>query len=105
MSKRWIPVAVDYFSRYIWTEATNRNDSDIAVSILQRKNFDTFGVPVGFYMDLSTHFGEKTRMFAESHGTVKCNSPVATKRTVGMVEKSVDRLQRILKKITSDPKQ
>ncbi|KAI0996301.1 hypothetical protein K3495_g11880, partial [Podosphaera aphanis] len=105
VSKRWILVAVDYFSRYTWTEATEKNDSETVINFLQKNIFNHFGVPVGFYVDPGPHFGKKTREFVESHGAIWCNSPVAAKRAVGMVEKTIDVLQRVLKKITADPKQ
>ncbi|POS81989.1 hypothetical protein EPUL_006423, partial [Erysiphe pulchra] len=105
VSKKWILVAVDYFSRYTWAEATNRNDSETVIKFLKDKIFEKFGVPVGFYTDPGTHFGKKTRRFAESYGTIWCNSPVAAKRAVGMVEKTIDILQRVLKKMTVDPKE
>ncbi|RKF59802.1 hypothetical protein OnM2_057042 [Erysiphe neolycopersici] len=102
--KKWILIAVDYFSRYIWTEAVERSDSDTVINFLKNAIFDKFGLPIGVYMDPGHHFGEKTRNFAESCGTLWNNSPVAAKRAVGMIEKSVDILQRVLKKITPDQK-
>ncbi|POS82348.1 hypothetical protein EPUL_005422, partial [Erysiphe pulchra] len=66
--------------------------------------FEKFGTPVGIYMDPGPHFGKKTRRFAEEKGIIWCNSPVAAKKAVGMIEKAVDILQRILKKITLEPK-
>ena len=103
-SERWILLAVDYFSRYVWAEAVERNDSDTVIKFLRTAIFDKFGIPVGLYMDPGPHFGEKTRKFAESCGTIWCNSPVAAKGAVGMVEKAVDVLQRVLKKVSPDPK-
>ncbi|POS82380.1 hypothetical protein EPUL_006396, partial [Erysiphe pulchra] len=102
--KKWILIAVDYFSRYIWTEAVERSDSDTVINFLKNAIFDKFGLPIGLYMDPGPHFGEKTRNFAESCGTLWNNSPVAAKRAVGMIEKSVDILQRVLKKMTLDQK-
>lgn len=100
-SRRWIIIAIDYFSRFIWTEATERSHSQTVIDFLKTSIFDKFGVPVGMYMDPGPHFGEKTRKFAESNGVVWCNSPVAAKKAVGMIEKSVDILQRVLKKMLS----
>ncbi|RKF81396.1 Pro-Pol polyprotein [Golovinomyces cichoracearum] len=99
-NEKWILVAIDYFSRYVWAEATQKNDSDTVIKFLKTSIFDRFGMPVGVYMDPGTHFGEKTRRFAEEQGVVWCNSPVAAKKAVVMVEKAIDILQRILKKTT-----
>ncbi|POS83424.1 hypothetical protein EPUL_004130, partial [Erysiphe pulchra] len=102
--KRWILIAVDYFSRYIWTEAVERSDSDTIINFLKNAIFDKFGLPIDLYVDPGPHFGERTRNSAESCGTLWNNSPVAAKRAVGMIEKSVDILQKVLKKMTPDPK-
>ncbi|KAI0994798.1 hypothetical protein K3495_g13383 [Podosphaera aphanis] len=44
------------------------------------------------------HFGEMTRKFAEENGIIWCHSAVAAKKAVGMAEKAVDLVQRVLKK-------
>ncbi|KAI0995727.1 hypothetical protein K3495_g12454 [Podosphaera aphanis] len=98
---KWILVAIDYFSRYVWAEPTQRNDSDTVIEFLKTSIIDKFGSPVGMYMDPGPHFGDKTRKFAEGNGIVWCNSPVAAKRAVGMIEKAVDLIQRVLKKVTN----
>ncbi|CAJ2651875.1 unnamed protein product [Trifolium pratense] len=105
VSKKWILVAVDYFSRYAWAEATDRNDSETVIKFLKERIFEKFGVPVGFYVDPGPHLGRKTRKFAESYGTIWCNSPVAAKRAVGMVEKTIDILQRVMKKTIGNPRE
>src|SRR6201999_1773787 len=56
------------------------------------------GVPVCFYVDTGPHFGTATKEFAEKHGALWINAPVAAKKTVGMVEKGNELIQRILKK-------
>ncbi|POS82567.1 hypothetical protein EPUL_004773 [Erysiphe pulchra] len=43
------------------------------------------------------HFGEKTRKIKESRGVVWCNLLVVAERASGIVEKTVDALQRVLK--------
>jgi hypothetical protein len=103
VSEYYILVVVDYFSRYVWAEATVTDDSESVISFLTRI-FAVYGTPAGIYADPGPHFGEETRTFAESRGVVWATSPVAAKRASGMVEKAVDILQRILKKISRDPK-
>ncbi|KAI0997733.1 hypothetical protein K3495_g10457 [Podosphaera aphanis] len=97
---KWILVVIGYFSRYVWAEPTQKNDSKTVIEFLKTSILYKFGAPVGMYMDLGPHFGEETRRFAEENGIVWCNSPVAAKKAVGMIEKSVDLIQRVLKKIT-----
>ncbi|KAI1005920.1 hypothetical protein K3495_g2300 [Podosphaera aphanis] len=99
--EKWIIVAIDYFSRYVWAEPTLENNSDTVIRFLESAILGKLESPVGTYMDPGPHFGEKTRAFAESKGIVWCNSPVAAKRAVGMVEKAVDLVQRVLKKMTN----
>ncbi|RKF84193.1 hypothetical protein GcM1_141007 [Golovinomyces cichoracearum] len=69
-NEKWILVAIDYFSRYVWAEATQKNDSDKVIKFLKKSIFDRFGMPVGVYIDPGTYFGEKTRRFAEKQGVV-----------------------------------
>ncbi|RKF84247.1 putative eka-like protein, partial [Golovinomyces cichoracearum] len=92
---------IDYFSRYIWAEATE-SDSETVVRFL-KNIFNKFGFPVGMYMDPGPHFGDHFRKFAEGAGVVWCNSPVAAKTATGMVEKAVDILQRFLKGTVKSP--
>lgn len=68
---RWILDCVDYFFRYVWTESTEKDDSNIVVMFL-RKIFSTVGVPVGMYMDYGPHFGEVAKAWATSQGLVWC---------------------------------
>ncbi|POS82013.1 hypothetical protein EPUL_006779, partial [Erysiphe pulchra] len=56
------------------------------------------------YMEYGPHFGDITKAWAVSQGIVWCNSPVAAKKPTGMIEKTVDVLQRVLKKKSLDPK-
>ncbi|KAI0997844.1 hypothetical protein K3495_g10345 [Podosphaera aphanis] len=53
-------------------------------------------------MDYGPHFGEITKSRATSKGIVWCNSPVAAKKPTGLIEKTVDLLQRVLKKKSID---
>ncbi|RKF84389.1 hypothetical protein GcM1_092004, partial [Golovinomyces cichoracearum] len=62
-----------------------------------------FGVTVVIYSDPGPHLGAQTKKFVESSGVVWCNSPVAAKASTGMAEKVIDILQRVLKKLSSDP--
>ena len=99
----WILICADYFSRFTWAEATERNDSDTVIRFLKTL-FETFGFPIGKYSDPGPHFGSKTLQFAKEVGIIWCHAPVAAKRAVGMIEKCADILQRTLKKCTSEPR-
>lgn len=98
----WILIVVDYFTRYIWAKATWGSDST-TVTIFLEDIFSSHGYPVGMYMDPGPHFGRQTKEWAESRGIVWCNSPVAAKRSVGMIEKSVHILQNVLEKYSVIP--
>ncbi|POS82839.1 hypothetical protein EPUL_005066, partial [Erysiphe pulchra] len=100
----WILIAVDYFSRYTWAQAAEKNDFGTAMEFLDKQIFEKFVLSGGLYMDPGPHFGEKTRRSAEEREIIWCYSLVAAKRAVGMIEKAVDILQRILKKITLEPR-
>ncbi|KHJ30038.1 hypothetical protein EV44_g4980 [Erysiphe necator] len=45
-----------------------------------------------------------TKYWAISQGVLWYNSPVAAKKSIRMIEKTVDILQRVLRKKSSDPK-
>ncbi|KAI0996529.1 hypothetical protein K3495_g11650 [Podosphaera aphanis] len=55
-------------------------------------------------MGYGLHFGEITKSWATSKGIVWCNPPVAAKKSTGMIEKTVDILQRVLEKKSIDPR-
>ncbi|CZT53386.1 uncharacterized protein RSE6_14903 [Rhynchosporium secalis] len=65
----YILLAVDYFSRFIWTEATLTNDSETTIQFLKRL-FEKDRVLVGIYADLGPHFSAETKAYAESRGVV-----------------------------------
>lgn len=98
----WIIICTDYYSRFTWANTTKRNDSDTITTFIQRI-FETFGVPVGIYLDPRPHFGSKSKQFAQENSVVQCHACVRAKRAVGLIEKSVDILQRALKKVTPEP--
>ncbi|CAD6500186.1 BgTH12-04289 [Blumeria graminis f. sp. triticale] len=98
----YILVVVDYFSRFVWSQATKSDNSESVISTLERIFLEN-GVPTGIYSDPGAHFGKDTQRFAESRGVMWCTSPVAAKKATGMVEKAVDILQRALKKNARDP--
>ncbi|KAM3087663.1 hypothetical protein ACMFMG_001739 [Clarireedia jacksonii] len=51
--------------------------------------FLQFGIPVEFYADLGSHFGNAVKAALERQGAVWTNSPVATKKAAGMAERAV----------------
>ncbi|POS81928.1 hypothetical protein EPUL_005559, partial [Erysiphe pulchra] len=91
----YILVAVDYFSRFVWSKATVTDNSDSVTSFLENI-FLEHGIPIGIYADSGAHFGKATQKFAELYGVVWCTSPVSAKKATGM---------RALKKNVRDPSQ
>jgi transposase InsO family protein len=98
---RYILVIVDYFSRFVWAFLCITDDQKEVIRCLGEL-FEQEGIPVGFYADPGTHFGADTQTFAKERGALWITSPVAAKKSTGMVEKVNDILQRILKK-TGEP--
>jgi hypothetical protein len=96
----YILIAIDYFTRFVWAKATPNAKSETAIDFLGEL-FETYGTPVGVYLDPGPHFGNKTKVWAESKGVVWCNAPVAAKNAVGMIEKAVDVLKRVLFKMSN----
>ncbi|KAH6725061.1 hypothetical protein BKA61DRAFT_567592 [Leptodontidium sp. MPI-SDFR-AT-0119] len=54
---RYLLIVVDYFSRFIWTYPCPGADS-LNVNKCLNSPFFTDGVPVGFYVDPGSHFGD-----------------------------------------------
>ena len=98
---RYVLVIVDYFSRFCWAYLCVTDDQQEVIEALTDL-FEKAGRPIGFYADPGPHFGEETQTFVRQRGMIWSTSPVAAKNATGMVEKTNDLLQRILKK-SGDP--
>jgi hypothetical protein len=95
-----ILLVVDYFTHFIWAFVCT-TDSEEEVMRCLRWLFDLEGTPVGMYLDEGPHFsGKKTQRFLKEHDILWIPSPTGAKKATGMVEKSVDMLQRVLKKVS-----
>ncbi|KAI0993881.1 hypothetical protein K3495_g14303 [Podosphaera aphanis] len=94
---RYILLLIDYFTRFVWTYPCVTNNSAETIECL-KDIFEKEGVPVGIYADEGPHFQKATQEFCKEMGVVWIPAPVAAKRSVGMVEKANDLLQRVLVK-------
>ncbi|KAI0995730.1 hypothetical protein K3495_g12449 [Podosphaera aphanis] len=94
---RYILLIVDYFTRFVWTYPCVTNNSEETIQFLG-EIFEKEGIPVGIYADEGPHFQKATREFCRKAGVVWIPALVAAKRSVGMVEKANDLLQRVLVK-------
>jgi len=94
---RFLLIVVDYFSRFIWTYPCAAADSPNVTRCLDSL-FYTDGVPVGFYVDPGSHFGDIVRNYVGRKGVLWLNSPSASKKSTGMAEKAVDIVQRAMAK-------
>lgn len=86
----YIIIAVDYFSRYLFAHATQRNNGDTVVRFLEERIARTFGWPLAFYVDNGSHFvGGKLPAKLKSVGTKMFTAPVSNPSSVGLAERYV----------------
>ncbi|KAI1005510.1 hypothetical protein K3495_g2709 [Podosphaera aphanis] len=86
---------IDFMGPFPKAEKSNHQYILLLVDYFTRI-FGTEDIPVGIYADEGPHFQKATREFCEEAGVVWIPAPVAAKRSVGMVEKANDLLQRVL---------
>lgn len=86
---KYIILAVDYFSRYLFAHATTRSTGAVVVEFLKRLA-KTFGWPLAFYVDNGSHFvkGELPKLLQEV-GTLLFTAPITNPRSVGLSERYV----------------
>lgn len=60
--------------------------------------FVTDRVPVGFYVNPGSHFGDTVRNFVGSKGVLWLNSPSASKKSTSIAKKAVDIVQQAIAK-------
>ncbi|KAI0995222.1 hypothetical protein K3495_g12960, partial [Podosphaera aphanis] len=91
-------------SKFLWITSPVSSGHTPALPIIRKtiqflgEIFEKEGIPVGIYADEGPHFQKATREFCRKAGVVWIPAPVAAKRSVGMVEKANDLLQRVLVK-------
>jgi transposase InsO family protein len=91
-------MVIDYFSRFVWGFPCITADSAETIRCLTWL-FGHNGSPVGIYSDEGTHFdSHDTQGFLAEKGVLWIPSPVAAKKSTGMIEKANDIVQRVLKK-------
>ncbi|KAI0992147.1 hypothetical protein K3495_g16039, partial [Podosphaera aphanis] len=90
-------IVIDYFSRFVWAFPTTSTTSSEVIRCLTWL-FGIFDAPIVVYSDRQPFASKEMKTFFKRHGTVHVSAPVASHRSVGMVEKAADLLQRVLKK-------
>ncbi|KAI1001566.1 hypothetical protein K3495_g6635 [Podosphaera aphanis] len=91
-------VVVDYFSQFMWAFPYSTPDQAEAIRCLIWL-FNIFEPPISIYADIGSHFtGRSMKQFLKDHKVVFTPAPLGAKRATGMVEKSNNLLEMILKK-------
>lgn len=86
---KYILLVVDYFSRYLFAQATERSTGAAVVGFL-RQISNIFGWPLALYVDNGSHFvkGELPKLLQET-GTLLFTAPISNPRSVGLSERYV----------------
>lgn len=86
----YILLVVDYFSRYLFAHATQRNSGDAVVQFLEQYVTRIFGWPLAMYVDNGSHFvkGLLPARLVKA-GTKLFSAPVSHPRSVGLAERYV----------------
>ena len=86
----YILLAVDYFSRFLFAHATERNTGEAVVTFLENCIVKTFGWPLAFYVDNGSHFVKgKLPGRLKDVGTLLFTAPITNPRSVGLSERYV----------------
>lgn len=94
---QYILLLIDYFTRFVWTYPCVTNNSTETIECLG-DIFEKEGILVGIYAVEGPRFQKTIQKFCKKMGVVWIPAPVAAKRSVRMVEKANDLLQRVLVK-------
>lgn len=101
---KYIIIAVDYFSRYLWARVTTSNHGHIVASFLEKDVVRWFRWPLAVYSDNGSHFvkGVIPPLLA-SHGVKLFSAPITHPRSVGLSERYVQLvLAGLRSKVLSD---
>lgn len=101
---RYIIIAVDYFSRYVWARVAETNHGYIVESFLQQDIVRRFGWPLAAYLDNGSHFvkGILPSILAKQ-GVKLFSAPITHPRSVGLSERYVQMILAGLRsKVLSD---
>ena len=86
----YIILAVDYFSRFLFAHATQRNTGEAVVRFLEDRIVRVFGWPLAFYCDNGSHFVKGLLPEKLKQAGVKLfTAPVSNPQSVGLAERYV----------------
>lgn len=89
-SSRYVILAVDYFSRYCFAQAVQRNTGEVVVDFLYSNVTCHFGWPLAFYVDNGSHFVKgKLPDKLKQQGVKLFTAPITNPRSVGLSERYV----------------
>lgn len=87
---KFIIVAVDYFSRYVWARVATSNHGYIVESFIQQDIVRRFGWPLSIYADNGSHFVKGILPgLLEQNGVKLFSAPITHPSSVGLAERHV----------------
>ncbi|POS82118.1 hypothetical protein EPUL_005768, partial [Erysiphe pulchra] len=96
-------MAIDYFSRFFWAFPCAAPDQAEAIRCLIWL-FGLFGNPIAIYADIGSHFtGSQMAKILQSQKVLYIPAPSAAKRATGMIVKTNDLFERVMKGMASKP--
>ena len=102
--KKYILIAVDYFSRFLFAMATEKADGVTVRDFVARKIAQTFGWPVSIYCDNASYFVKG--VFPEElrkRGVLQFSAPLTHPSSVGLAEKYVHLTMTALRTLLRGP--
>lgn len=103
---KYVIIAVNYFSRYLWARVAASNHGYIVESFLKKAIVQNFSWPLAVYVDNGSHFvkGILPKLLAQQ-GVKLFSAPVTHPRSVGLSERYVQMILAGLRsKVISDPR-
>lgn len=103
---KYIIMAVDYFSRYLWARVAVSNHGHIVEAFLKQDVARWFGWPLAVYVDNGSHFVKGVLpVTLKQQGVKLFSAPITNPRSVGLSERYVQMILAGLRaKVLSDPR-
>jgi hypothetical protein len=88
---RYIIMAIDYFTRFVFARPCQNADQATTMEFLCDHIVPIFGWPKIIYSDNGGHFvGEDARNLLKAHGVVQISAPISHPESVGLAERYVN---------------
>jgi hypothetical protein len=88
---RYIIMAIDYFTRFVFARPCRNADQATTMEFLCDHIVPIFGWPKIIYSDNGGHFvGEDARNLLKAHGVVQISAPISHPESVGLAERYVN---------------